>query len=62
MNGFIYLWYHAEGEDPNWRPPIFPQIESGEWKYRGRSEFKVACHIQVFSLNKLWNIPLTVFC
>lgn len=48
MNGFIHLWYHAEGDDPYWRPPIFPQIESGEWKYRGRSEFKVACHIQVF--------------
>lgn len=48
MNGFIYLWYHAEEEAPNWQPPIFSQIESGEWKYRGRSEFKVACHIQVF--------------
>ncbi|KAG4068976.1 hypothetical protein HA402_005637 [Bradysia odoriphaga] len=46
MNGFIYLWYHADGECPDWRPPIFSQIESGQWKYRGRSEFKVACHIQ----------------
>lgn len=47
MHGFIYLWYHAEGEAPYWRPHIFSQIESGTWKYRGRSEFKVACHIQV---------------
>jgi len=46
MNGFIYLWYHAEGMDPYWRPPVIPQIESGSWKYRGRSEFKVTCHIQ----------------
>ena len=22
QNGFIYLWYHAEGEDPYWFPEI----------------------------------------
>ena len=47
QNGFVYLWFHAEDEEPNWQPPIIPEIQSGEWAYRGRSEFRVACHIQV---------------
>lgn len=51
MYGFIYLWYHAENEDPSWRPDMVPEVESKTWKYRGRSEFRVACHIQV-SKNK----------
>jgi len=46
MNGFIYLWYHAEGSQPHWFPERFPLIDSGAWKYRGRSEFQVGCHIQ----------------
>ncbi|CAL8128521.1 unnamed protein product [Orchesella dallaii] len=44
--GFIYIWYHAENEKPLWRPDIVAEVESGHWKYRGRSEFRVACHIQ----------------
>ena len=47
QNGFIYLWFHAEDEKPNWHPPAVPEIQSGEWAYRGRSEIRVACHIQV---------------
>jgi len=46
MNGFIYLWYHAEGSEPHWFPERHPEIESGAWKYRGRTEFQVGCHIQ----------------
>jgi cholesterol 7-dehydrogenase len=46
MNGFIYLWYHAEDDEPNWWPELIPEIESKEWSFLGRSEFKVACHIQ----------------
>ncbi|CAL8121666.1 unnamed protein product [Orchesella dallaii] len=46
MYGFIYLWFHAENEGPTWMPDIIPEVESQSWKYRGRSEFLVACHIQ----------------
>ncbi|CAL8128730.1 unnamed protein product [Orchesella dallaii] len=44
--GFVYIWYHAENEKPLWWPDIVTEVESGQWKYRGRSEFRVACHIQ----------------
>lgn len=47
MYGFVYLWYHAENEEPTWLPDTVPEVESHSWKYRGRSEFRVACHIQV---------------
>ncbi|KAJ4449081.1 hypothetical protein ANN_00476 [Periplaneta americana] len=46
VNKFIFVWYHAEGEEPNWRPSPIPQIESGEWKYRGRNEFLINSHIE----------------
>ncbi|CAG7827980.1 unnamed protein product [Allacma fusca] len=45
-NGFIYLWYHAEDDEPTWFPEAIPEIQSQQWVYRGRSEFRVACHIQ----------------
>ncbi|CAL8103787.1 unnamed protein product [Orchesella dallaii] len=44
--GFVYFWYHAENEEPTWWPDPVPEVESGSWRYRGRSEFQVACHIQ----------------
>ncbi|XP_023242861.1 cholesterol 7-desaturase-like [Centruroides sculpturatus] len=46
QNGFIYVWYHAEGENPTWKPPVIPEIEQGSWTYKGRSEHIVSCHIQ----------------
>jgi len=46
-NGFIHLWYHAENEEPTWFPDPIPEVQSGQWKYRGRSVYKIACHIQV---------------
>ena len=46
-NGLIFLWYHADHEEPDWSPPAIQEIESGEWLYQGRNEFYVNCHIQV---------------
>ena len=46
-NGLVYLWYHADQEEPSWSPPAIPEIESGDWVYQGRNEFYVNCHIQV---------------
>ena len=46
-NGFVYMWYHAEGVEPYWEPPELEEITSGEWKYRGRTEHEINCHIEV---------------
>lgn len=45
-NGFICIWFHAEGEEADWYPPVIPQIQSGDWKYGGRTENLVNCHLQ----------------
>ncbi|XP_067143676.1 cholesterol 7-desaturase nvd-like [Centruroides vittatus] len=46
QNGFIYVWHHAEGHPPSWKPPIIPEIEQGLWRYKGRTQHTVNCHIQ----------------
>jgi cholesterol 7-dehydrogenase len=45
-NGSIYIWHHAEGNEPDWFPPEIPQISSGEWTYRGRTEHIISAHIE----------------
>lgn len=45
-NGFIYMWHHAEGDEPNWKPPEMKEITNGEWTYRGRTEHIVNAHIE----------------
>ncbi|XP_067118181.1 cholesterol 7-desaturase nvd-like [Centruroides vittatus] len=46
QNGFIYVWYHAEGQPALWKPPLVPEIENRLFLYRGRAEHIVNCHIQ----------------
>ncbi|XP_035705129.1 cholesterol 7-desaturase isoform X2 [Folsomia candida] len=45
-DGFIFIWNHAESLDPTWHPDEIPEINLNTWSYRGRSEMRVACHIQ----------------
>jgi len=45
-NGFIYFWYHAEGDQPTWMPPIYSEIHSGQWRLCGISQVLVGCHVQ----------------
>ncbi|KAK7788250.1 hypothetical protein R5R35_013620 [Gryllus longicercus] len=45
-NGFVFVWYHAEGEPPSWQVEAVPQVARGEWLFRGRSEFLINSHIQ----------------
>lgn len=45
-NGWIYLWYHAEGAEPYWSPPDIEDIQSGQWTYGGRTEHYVNAHIE----------------
>ena len=47
INGWIYLWYHAEGIDPTWLPPELEEITKGNWQYSGRSEHHINSHIEV---------------
>ncbi|XP_067132595.1 cholesterol 7-desaturase nvd-like isoform X1 [Centruroides vittatus] len=46
QNGFIYVWHHAEGHPPYWKPPIIPEIEQGLWSYKGRTQYTTNCHTQ----------------
>ncbi len=44
VNGLIFLWYHADGEEPNWEVEPVPNLVDGvedQWIYQGRSEFEV---------------------
>ncbi|XP_023233966.1 cholesterol 7-desaturase-like [Centruroides sculpturatus] len=45
-NGFIYVWHHAEGQPPLWKPPVIPEIENRLMFYKACSEHILNCHIQ----------------
>ena len=47
VNGFIYLWHHAEGVEPTWKVPELEQITKKQWAYRGRTEHHINAHIEV---------------
>ncbi|KAK6194771.1 hypothetical protein SNE40_000333 [Patella caerulea] len=51
INGWIYLWHHAEGIDPTWLPPELEDIANGTWTYRGRTEHLVNSHIEEIPQN-----------
>lgn len=46
-NGHIYIWYHAEGIEPNWVIEDIEEIENNTWTYRGRSEHIINAHCEV---------------
>lgn len=46
LNGWIYLWHHAEGAEPYWTPPEIEEIQNGQWVYGGRSEHYINAHIE----------------
>ncbi|KAF2363506.1 Rieske [2Fe-2S] iron-sulfur domain [Trinorchestia longiramus] len=46
-NGFVFVWHDAEDQRPHWRVPELPEVASGQWRYRGRTEHHVLAHIQV---------------
>ncbi|XP_068191331.1 cholesterol 7-desaturase nvd isoform X1 [Antennarius striatus] len=46
VNGQILIWYHCDGEDPQWTVPERQEITKGEWVFRGRTEHFVNAHIQ----------------
>ncbi|KAG0416786.1 hypothetical protein HPB47_006150 [Ixodes persulcatus] len=50
--GHIFLWFHADGEEPSWKLEDVPQITNGEWKMFRRYEEKLTCHIRDLAENE----------
>ena len=46
-NERVYIWYHAEGADPDWFPESIEEIENGTWQYCGQTLHHINCHIEV---------------
>ncbi|KAL4219144.1 hypothetical protein ACF0H5_021726 [Mactra antiquata] len=46
LNGWIYVWHHAEGIEPNWTPLELEEITAGTWQYKGRTEHFINAHIE----------------
>ncbi|XP_053984121.1 cholesterol 7-desaturase nvd isoform X2 [Hylaeus anthracinus] len=50
-NNIIFVWYHAEGLEPNWQPQTVSHVSNRTWRYHGRNEFLINCHIQEVAEN-----------
>ena len=46
-NKRVYVWYHAEGAEPNWFPDDIEEIQDGSWSYFGQTLHHINCHIEV---------------
>ncbi|XP_051794690.1 cholesterol 7-desaturase nvd [Acanthochromis polyacanthus] len=46
VNKQILIWFHCDGEEPQWNLPEQQEITRGEWVYRGRTEHFINSHIQ----------------
>ncbi|XP_065292369.2 cholesterol 7-desaturase nvd-like isoform X2 [Dermacentor albipictus] len=44
--GNVFLWYHADGEEPSWQVEDVPEVTSGRWKAWRRYEETLSCHIR----------------
>ncbi|XP_076750250.1 cholesterol 7-desaturase nvd [Xylocopa sonorina] len=50
-NEIIFVWYHAEGLEPHWEPQTINHVLNRTWRYQGRNEFLINCHIQEVAEN-----------
>ena len=48
-NQRIYVWYHAEGIEPDWEPEVIEGIVDGSWSYGGKTVHYIEAHIQVIT-------------
>lgn len=46
-NGFVFVWYDAEGREPSWFPEEFEKIKTGRWVCHGYSTHFMNVHIEV---------------
>ncbi|XP_015181168.1 PREDICTED: cholesterol 7-desaturase [Polistes dominula] len=51
VNKIIFVWYHAESATPDWQPQSHEKISNGSWRFQGRNEFIINCHIQDIAEN-----------
>ena len=49
-NGFICVWFDAEGREPSYFPEDIPQIVTKKWSYRGCCVHYLNAHIQVITI------------
>lgn len=49
LNGFIFLWYHADNEEP-WN---LPNLVSKEFILQGSMEAVIHTHVQEFAENSI---------
>ena len=50
-NEIIFVWHHAEELEPHWQPQTNSHVSNRTWRYHGRNEFLINCHIQVNLIN-----------
>ncbi|CAN9504827.1 unnamed protein product [Ophioblennius macclurei] len=46
VNQQVLVWFHCDGDMPEWTVPQQREIMQGEWVYRGRTEHFINAHIQ----------------
>nr|XP_018896278.1 PREDICTED: cholesterol 7-desaturase-like isoform X1 [Bemisia tabaci] len=46
VNHIIFVWYHAEGEEPSYEIQPFADIMDGSYTYRGRFEYLLDAHAE----------------
>ncbi|KYM94135.1 3-chlorobenzoate-3,4-dioxygenase oxygenase subunit [Cyphomyrmex costatus] len=51
VNNIIFVWYHSESAEPDWQPQSHTCISNGSWRYQGRNEYLINCHIQEIAEN-----------
>ena len=50
VNGYIFVWYDAEGREPHFYPEEIKEIKNGSWFYKGSTVHYVNCHIEVICI------------
>ncbi|KYN45452.1 hypothetical protein ALC53_00010, partial [Atta colombica] len=46
VNHIIFVWYHSESAEPDWQPQPHTFVSTGAWRFQGRNEYLINCHIQ----------------
>ncbi|GFX74105.1 cholesterol 7-desaturase [Trichonephila clavipes] len=49
VNAFIFVWHHAEGEEPTWDMPSIDPVCTGQWKFRGKTAHETEHLIRAFA-------------
>ncbi|KAM4527107.1 cholesterol 7-desaturase nvd [Odontesthes bonariensis] len=46
VNQQILIWFHCDGEEPQWTVPELQEIANNQWVYWGRTEHFINAHIE----------------